>query len=68
MNFTTVVSCFNNIGPSFLQAGPMGNYNCYSYFAKAVLSMAMLFGRLEIFPMMVLFSPVVWKNKNKVNR
>ena len=72
-NFATVASCFNNIGPSLgagigFNVGPMGNYNCYSYFAKVVLSMAMLFGRLEIFPMMVLFSPTVWKDKNKVNR
>lgn len=63
MNFATVTSCFNNIGPSFDLAGPMGNYDAYSYFAKAVLSFAMLLGRLEIFPMLVLFSPSVWKKR-----
>ncbi len=61
MNFAAVTACFNNIGPAFEVAGPMGNYDCYSYFAKAVLSFAMLLGRLEIFPMLVLFSPSVWK-------
>ena len=64
MNFATAVSCFNNIGPSFEIAGPMGGYGCYSYFAKIVLSFAMLFGRLEIFPMLILFSPSVWKKRN----
>ena len=63
MNFATVTSCFNNIGPSFEAAGPMGNYDCYSYFAKVVLSFAMLLGRLEIFPMLILFSPTVWKKR-----
>ena len=63
MNFASVTACFNNIGPSFDVAGPMGNYDCYSYFAKLVLSFAMLLGRLEIFPMLILFSPSVWKKR-----
>ncbi len=63
MNFATVTSCFNNIGPSFEAAGPMGNYNDYSYFSKLILSFAMLLGRLEIFPMLILFSPTVWKKR-----
>jgi trk system potassium uptake protein TrkH len=63
MNFATVTACFNNVGPSFEAAGPMGNYDCYSYFAKIVLSFAMLLGRLEIFPMLILFSPTVWKKR-----
>lgn len=63
MNFASVTACFNNIGPSFEGAGPMGNYDCYSYFAKIVLSFAMLLGRLEIFPMLILFSPSVWKKR-----
>ena len=63
MNFVTVTACFNNVGPSFEAAGPMGNYDCYSYFAKIVLSFAMLLGRLEIFPMLILFSPSVWKKR-----
>ena len=63
MNFASVTACFNNIGPSFEGAGPMGNYDCYSYFAKLVLSLAMLLGRLEIFPMLILFSPTVWKKR-----
>ena len=67
MNFATVTSCFNNIGPSFDMAGPMGNYDCYSYFAKIVLSFAMLLGRLEIFPMLILFSPSVWKKRRAIS-
>ena len=68
-NFVSVISCFNNIGPSLgagagFNVGPMGGYSCYSYFAKIVLSFAMLFGRLEIFPMLILFSPSVWKKRN----
>ena len=63
MNFASVTAGFNNIGPSFEGAGPMGNYDCYSYFAKLVLSLAMLLGRLEIFPMLILFSPTVWKKR-----
>ena len=60
-NFTTVTSCFNNIGPSFGEAAL--HYNCYSYFSKIVLSFAMLLGRLEIFPMLILFSPSIWKKR-----
>lgn len=60
MNFAAATSCFNNIGPAFDAAGPMGSYDVYSYFAKLVLSAAMLLGRLEIFPMLILFSPSVW--------
>jgi trk system potassium uptake protein TrkH len=60
-NFTTVTSCFNNIGPSFGEAAL--NYDCYSYFSKIVLSFAMLLGRLEIFPMLILFSPSIWKKR-----
>jgi len=62
-NTTAVISCFNNIGPGLGVVGPMGNFSAYSYFSKIVLSLDMLFGRLEILPMLVLFHPKSWSSK-----
>ena len=62
-NFTAVSACINNIGPGLGEVGPMGNYNDYSDLSKIILSMAMLVGRLEIFPILMLFSPKIWLNK-----
>lgn len=56
-NITAVAACFNNIGPGLSKVGPMGSYAIYSPFSKLVLSCGMLFGRLEILPMILLFSP-----------
>ena len=65
LDFTTVFSgaaaCLNNIGPGLGKTGPMLNYNCFSPFGKVVLSFAMLFGRLELYPMLMLFIPSAWK-------
>ena len=55
-NFTAVLSCFNNIGPGLNKVGPMANFSIYSDWAKVVLSFATLTGRLEIFPMFLLFA------------
>lgn len=55
-NITAVISCFNNIGPGLNQVGPMANFGVYSDWAKVLLSIAMLTGRLEIFPMFLLFA------------
>lgn len=55
-NFTAVVSCLNNIGPGLNQVGPMANFSVYSDWAQVVLSIVMLTGRLEIFPMFLLFA------------
>lgn len=60
-NFSAVAACFNNIGPGFNLVGPVANFSVYSDFSTIVLSLAMLFGRLEIFPMILLFSPKLWK-------
>lgn len=56
---SVVIACFNNIGPAFGEA----YFTCagFSYFSKIVLSFVMLFGRLEIFPMLVLLAPTTWK-------
>lgn len=62
-NFTAAVSCFNNVGPGLSMVGPMGSYADYSDFSTIVLSFAMLFGRLEIFPMIIMLSPHTWLKK-----
>ena len=62
-NFTAVVSCFNNIGPGLDIVGPAGNFSGYLPFFKVVLSFAMLFGRLEIYPMLISMSPSTWIKK-----
>ena len=60
-NITAAIASLNNIGPGFKEIGPMGNFSGYSAFSKAILSLNMLFGRLEIIPMMILLSPFTWK-------
>ena len=60
-NFTSVAATLNNIGPGLNQVGPMMNFGAYSNFAKLVLIFDMLAGRLEIFPMLVLFLPDTWR-------
>ena len=62
-NFTAVTACFNNIGPGLAGVGPASNFGAYSNFSKIVLSIAMLLGRLEIFPILLVFTPVFWKRK-----
>ncbi len=59
--FTAVVACIGNIGPGLEQVGPMGNFADFSPFSKVVLSMCMIIGRLEIFPILVLFSKSAWQ-------
>jgi len=54
-NFSAVLSCFNNIGPGLELVGPASNYASYSAFSKFVLIVDMLAGRLEIYPILVLF-------------
>ena len=58
---TSVLACLNNIGPGLDIVGPMGNYSSFSDLSKIVLSADMLLGRLEIFPMLLLFAPSVWR-------
>ena len=60
-NFSAVVCTFNNIGPGFEAVGPMCNFSGYSALSKLVLSLGMLAGRLEIFPILVLLSRSTWK-------
>lgn len=61
-NFTSVVSCINNVGPTLGNViGATGNFSVFSSVSKMVLSFCMLAGRLNIFPVVMLFSPVTWK-------
>ena len=62
-NFSAVLCTFNNIGPGFEAVGPTCNFSAYSDLSKLVLSWAMLAGRLEIFPMLVLFNKGTWKRR-----
>ncbi len=60
-NFTAVATTINNIGPGLELVGPTSNFSFFSPFSKLVLIFDMLAGRLELFPMLLLFSPVTWK-------
>jgi len=61
--FTSVVTCFNNVGPGLEVVGPMGNFAGFSAPAKLLLSFDMLAGRLELYPMLALFSPRLWQKR-----
>ena len=62
-NLSAVLACFNNIGPGFEMVGPASNFAAYGAFSKLVLIMDMLAGRLEIFPILILFSRTTWKRR-----
>ncbi len=62
-NFTAIAATLNNIGPGLNMVGPMGNFSKFSSFSKIIMSICMLIGRLEIFPMLLLFSPHTWTKK-----
>ena len=62
-NLTAAISCVNNIGPALGEFGAFGNFSPYSDFSTLILSFAMLFGRLEFVPMLILFSPYAWKKR-----
>ena len=61
--FTSVISCLSNIGPGLSMVGPTGNFAIWSGGSKLVLSLCMLLGRLEIFPVLTLFASGVWRRK-----
>lgn len=60
-NFTAVLATMNNIGPGLGAVGPTGNFGGFSVFSKIVLMCDMLIGRLELFPVLALFAPGVWR-------
>ena len=60
-NFTAVAATFNNIGPGLELVGPTQNFSIYSNFSKIILIFDMLAGRLELYPMLILFSRNTWR-------
>ncbi len=64
-NISAAVTCFNNVGPGFSEVGPIMSFADYSVFSKIVLSFAMLLGRLEIYPILLFFTPAIWIKANK---
>ena len=62
-NLSALLACFNNIGPGLAKVGPAANYSGYSGFSKIILSIGMLAGRLEIFPILTLLSRSTWKKR-----
>ena len=60
-NFTAVAATLNNIGPGLELVGPTQNFSVFSSFSKYILMFDMLAGRLELFPMLILFTPATWK-------
>ncbi len=61
-NFTAVAATINNIGPGLELVGPTQNFGSFSAFSKYVLMFDMLAGRLELFPLLILFHPVIWRD------
>ena len=62
-NFSAATSCFNNIGPGLGAVGPVSSFADYSAVSKIVLSVAMLLGRLELFPLIITLAPSTWTKK-----
>ena len=62
-NFTAALSCISNVGPGLGRIGPSGNFAIFSSFSKLVMAVTMLFGRLEIYAMLILFIPSTWKRR-----
>lgn len=61
-NFTAVLATLNNIGPGLSLVGPTANFSHFSIFSKIVLMFDMIAGRLELFPILILFHPALWKD------
>ena len=60
--FTAVAATFNNIGPGLEMVGPTANFANFSDFSKLIMIFDMLAGRLELFPLLMLFHPQLWKD------
>jgi len=60
-NFSSSLACISNVGPGFEAVGPYASYAGYSEFSKVILTLLMMMGRLEILPVLLLFSPRTWK-------
>ncbi len=62
-NLSAAVTCISNVGPGLGLVGPVETFSHYSYFSKIVLSLLMLLGRLEIFPLLAILHPTIWKKQ-----
>lgn len=62
---SSVVACMGNIGPGLGKVGPTGNFSHFSAFSKLILSLSMLLGRLEIFPLFLMASPELYRGRHK---
>ena len=60
-NLTAAITCVSNVGPGFGAVGPAGGFSGYGWWAKLVSSVLMLAGRLELFPILILFDTSLWK-------
>ena len=60
-NFSAVLTCISNVGPAFEAVGPYACFAAYNNFSTIVLTFIMLFGRLEILPVLILFNRRTWK-------
>lgn len=60
-NFTATIATLNNIGPGLSLVGPTQNFGFFHPFSKYVLMFNMLAGRLELFPLLILFHPTLWR-------
>ncbi|MBQ7378303.1 MAG: TrkH family potassium uptake protein [Clostridia bacterium] len=60
-NFSAALTCISNVGPAFEAVGPYASFAGYSAFSKILLTLTMMLGRLEILPVLILFSPKTWK-------
>lgn len=67
-NFTAVLATINNMGPGFSGVGPSQNFESFSVFSKIVLMFDMLAGRLELFPLLILFHPGIWRELIRIKR
>ena len=61
-NFTAVAATINNIGPGLEMVGPTSNFSVFGTFSKYVLMFDMIAGRLELFPLLILFYPPLWRD------
>ena len=62
---SSVTACMGNIGPGLGMVWPTGNFSHFSGFSKMILSLAMLLGRLEIFPLFLMASPELYRSRHK---
>ncbi|MBQ7971835.1 MAG: TrkH family potassium uptake protein [Lachnospiraceae bacterium] len=59
--FTAIAATLNNVGPGLEMVGPTQNFGHFNWFSKLVMSFDMIAGRLELFPLLLLFTPAIWR-------